>query len=175
MKAHLDPDTLAAFAEHSIRGDEEAAVFAHLADCGICRQYLAVNAGLRDFRWNGSPARSVVILRAFAAAATIAALWLLFFLQPVRREVAHNLSGTPSIGNRFAAAASWSLSSTHGTMATKFPRALSQVTLTNVSFSRANRTGEVTKIEPALNQIALKTSLGERWITVERFRETTLP
>lgn len=175
MKTHLNPDTLAAFAEHSIHGDEEAAVFAHLADCGKCREYLAVNAELTDFRWNGSPSRSVVVSRAFAAVAAIAALWLLFFLQPFRREVTHNLSGTPSIGSRFVAAPSWSLSSTHGMMAKTFPRALSQVTLTNVTFSRANRTGEVSKIEPAFNQIALKTSLGERWITVERFPETTLP
>ncbi len=168
---HLDPDTLAAFAEHSIHGDEEAAVFVHLADCGICRQYLAVNAELSDFRWNSSRSRSVVISRA------IAALWLLFFLQPFRREVTHHLSGAPPIASRFAAAPSWSLSFGHGYRMTAgtFPRALSQVTLTNVSFSGANRTGGVNKVEPALNQIALKTSLGERWITVERSRETTLP
>jgi hypothetical protein len=85
----LDADTLAAFAERSLCGDEEAAVFAHLAECAICRQYLAAHSELDDFQWrNGqqqnrrlprswSFTRSLRTAAAFAGAA--AALWLLFF------------------------------------------------------------------------------------------------
>ena len=56
LRNHLDADMLAAFAERSLRGDQEAAVFGHLAECEICREYLAAHSELSDFQWhNGQP------------------------------------------------------------------------------------------------------------------------
>jgi len=84
---HLDADTLAAFAEGSQCDGEEAAVFAHLAECQICREYLSVQAELNDFHWSsGKPqdrslSRSWSVSRSLRTAAgvacAVATLWLL--------------------------------------------------------------------------------------------------
>ncbi len=89
LRTHLDADTLAAFAERCLRAGEEAAVFAHLAECEICRQYLAAHSELHDFQWHkGQPQnrrlpRSWPLARSLRTAAGLgsatAALWLLFF------------------------------------------------------------------------------------------------
>jgi hypothetical protein len=86
--AHLDADTLAAFGEHVLSVRDEATVFAHLAVCGTCRDYLAVNAELKDFEWSvrapqgrslpGTLNISRSIRAAAGIAGSVAALWLLF-------------------------------------------------------------------------------------------------
>ncbi len=48
---HLDPDTLAAFAEKALPEREVAAVFAHLAECEHCREGLRIQVRLGD--WDG--------------------------------------------------------------------------------------------------------------------------
>jgi hypothetical protein len=97
LETHLDADTLAAFVEHSHLPGEEAAMFAHLADCETCRKYLAAHAELKEFRWNPSEARrpgSVQpvffssLLRAAAGCAAVAAvLWLLFSWETSRPNI----------------------------------------------------------------------------------------
>ena len=63
-KEHLDVDTMSAFAEHALNSSEEGKVFSHLAECGVCREYLAVNSELR-------PSRRPVYPLAFRTAAGI--------------------------------------------------------------------------------------------------------
>jgi hypothetical protein len=98
LRTHLDAETLAAFAERFLRGEEEAAVFAHLAECEICREYLAAHAELHDFQWRNDRLQkrrwphSLRATAGFAGAA--AALWLLFFSH-TRPPIAVATSRTP--------------------------------------------------------------------------------
>lgn len=45
---HLDANTLTAFSEHSLSEPRRTVVFAHLAECDACREWLASYSRLRD-------------------------------------------------------------------------------------------------------------------------------
>ena len=47
-KTHPDPDLLAAFAEHSLKGHERAQLLEHLATCGDCREIVSLAQPLRE-------------------------------------------------------------------------------------------------------------------------------
>ena len=66
-KEHLDPDTMAAFSERALEQGEEAKVFLHLAECQICREYVAVHSELR-------PSKHFVYARPLIMAAAITAV-----------------------------------------------------------------------------------------------------
>jgi hypothetical protein len=108
LDMHLDADTLAAFTEHVLSVGDEAAVFAHLAECGTCRDCLAVNAELKDFHWSARKRQghsllgTLYISRSIKAAAGIAcagALWLLLSLQVSRTDLV-STSRVPGDGLR---------------------------------------------------------------------------
>ncbi len=49
---HIDPDTLAAFAENALNEGDTTHLFTHLSVCERCRDLLSVHAQLRGFHWN---------------------------------------------------------------------------------------------------------------------------
>jgi hypothetical protein len=157
MDAHLDADTLAAFAEHSQRGDERAAVFAHLSECETCREYLAVNAELKEFDWTADKPRH----RIPGYVRTAAAILLLFFSAHPFRKVA--MVVTPQHSRT-----PWEYVSLQkpSTPLRNIHGSFKEVTLATVSFSGDHASGGV-------DRITLKTALGERRITVEGFWEAS--
>jgi hypothetical protein len=94
---HLDADTLAAFAEGVQGKEDRRAVLAHLAECEICRDYLAAHAELKEFDWHAAragvgkrfrPAPGPDRVATVAAmACAMAVLSLRFFTQPAGRNV----------------------------------------------------------------------------------------
>jgi hypothetical protein len=142
MGAHLDPDTLAAFAERSLSASETNAVFAHLAECETCRAFLAANGELSGFRWNVGPSRlnwPLLLKAAVGIALFVSPLWFLSHSHHSRLASSRSLQAAPD-------------------------QKFNQVTLGNVSFVH----GRPKQAAPAFNQISLQTSLGKRWVTVDR-------
>ena len=82
---HVDANTLAAFGEHALTGRRRAAMFAHIAECEACRQWVAAYSALRDLDRGSANSRelrsfrllSTNSLRITAAAGVVCAL--LFF------------------------------------------------------------------------------------------------
>ena len=51
LDAHIDPDTLAAFAKNALNKQEIAQLFVHVEHCERCRDLMSVHARLRSFEW----------------------------------------------------------------------------------------------------------------------------
>ena len=186
MATQLDADTLAAFAGHSLSAGEESGVFAHLAECGACRDCLAVSAELPNFHLHAAKKRQNRPLRStFSPSFRIAAGIAFAVATLATSEVSLNdLPARPSIDRQpiiknFArnGQPSWRKLSfqklaTHDLLAARnSQRFLNEVNLATVSFPFASSTAAANDA-PAANQIVVKTILGERWITVEGLWET---
>ena len=217
---HLDADTLAALGEQALSAPRRELVFAHLAECEICRECLAAHSALRDFEWkpatNGAahPFR-LLSMNAWRmrTAVGIACALLCFGLicgQVLRMKaptpLAPRLSSAISVSNEprlpvistsvSRVIADAQLSMVHSrkafnrahiaawrkawfqpvrlTTATfndprpPFPGPLGQARLTRHLNFAANFSIEEARL-PSFNQIAVRTTLGERWITLNRF------
>jgi hypothetical protein len=177
---HLDADTLAAFAECALSEHERVAIYGHLAECEMCRAYLAAHGSLRDFewrrdegdgrRWTGSWSAG----RFLRAAAAMAALWLLFSAVPRRPvgtvsraslsagRVRHVSARTPPVFDAWGSDPRQKLSAGDRLAERNARRFREEVTLATVSFGGA-------RARLAVNEIELKTALGDRRIRVEGF------
>lgn len=223
---HLDANTLAAFDEGAFGTRERKAVFAHLAECDTCREWLTAHCELRDFAWNTAETRkrrafrfiSTDFFQVKTVAATIACVVLLFaaisphllyMKSPARlasetplefpagrRRLARSGMRSPVVTTIAARASSgahleqprskpaWQGShlalwfqpallsdiSNFDDRRPRLPGPWGQARLArNLNFAATFSIGEGTL--PSLNQIAVQTRLGERWITLDRFGE----
>lgn len=143
FEEHIDSDTLAAFDERALTEREMNAVFAHLGDCGVCRECLAIHSSLR------SPRRSKsALVLAMAAAALL--LSVVYFTSSHR---ASNLRAEK-------------LSTQEYLKRWNSERFLREVALAPVSFHGYEQTHPRT-----YGPMLLQTSLGERriWLTSRSF------
>lgn len=218
---HSDADTLAAFSEMALSTQWRTEVYAHLAECEACREWLSAHSLLRDVEWEPATRKPV---RPFLSASTnfqrtmaVAgiACSLLFFATVSPRLFRIRMPPQPVTAARLetflpespAATCRASATSTRATPAVRGPRRhvpktvdllrfapwraawLQSVALTSSPFkdprpllpgpwgqarlSRNMRFVTNFSIEdamvPSLNQIAVRTSSGERWITLDRF------
>jgi hypothetical protein len=183
MSDHLDPDTLAALAEKTLSKQEASLVFAHLAVCEPCRDCLRAATQLEDFHWTRTEApqrtpawlRSPnVFFRAAGIACAFAALWLV--TSNLAIESRYKSADVTAIPPPVTAASAMALRpATFRTFTFVFepnspnrpyrlPGPLASARLNNnVSFT------SVSNHTPANNQIAIKTSLGERRIVLDIF------
>jgi hypothetical protein len=215
LEIHLDADLLAAFAERSLRDDEEASAFSHLAECETCRKYLAVNAELKEFDWGVGKHRYHDLLRrtlisrsvttaAGIACAAIVAFCLLFPPQPFHKEATavasktsvNDMRAAPSIREPLVIERSrktfakkpcnrprggqitgqmplQNLSTGDGLAARNLDRFSKEVTLVTISLGSDRTTEDAADTVVAVNQITLKTALGERRITVGELWESS--
>jgi hypothetical protein len=163
---HIDPDTLAAFAAKALSKQEFARLFTHLAACEHCRDCLRLHSQLSDF----PPAKPVRPRTPYffwqaAAATALAALWLLTITpknfkdtQPTPPAPTH--AAVPSSQLRTFTFPS---DPTHPSRPFKLPGPLAAARLAN------NLSFIAIPAKPPLHthQIALQTSLGERWIALD--------
>jgi hypothetical protein len=183
MSDHLDPDTLAALAGKTLSKEEASLVFAHLAACERCRDCLRVATQLGEFHWTRAeaPQRTPAWLRSpnvFSKAAGIAcafaALWLVTSNPAL--ESRHKSADVAAIPPPVTAVSTIALRpATFRTFTFVFepnspnrpyrlPGPLASARLNNnVSFT------SVSSHTPANNRIAIRTSLGERWIALDIF------
>lgn len=219
---HLDADMLAAFDERTLGARQRAAVFAHLAECETCREWLATYSELGDFEWNTarpSKVRGFHLIPAdffqLRIAAAIAFLLFLFAAVLPRPVISPTAPPTSNTSQKFSIA-SQSLTTdeprppvvkpiaSRASIGPKERRLDSRIAFRqphpvlwrtawfrpfddlpprvsgplgqaklagNLNFA-ANFSIE-TAMLPSLNQIAVHTDLGERWITLDRFSSAT--
>lgn len=219
---HLDPNILAAFGERALGARQRAVVFAHLAECEICREWLAAYSGLGDFEWSTARPSKVhgfhLIPANFFQLRNAAAIAFLLFLLaavlprpltspttpptsktaqkfstanqnlttnephlPVVRAIASRASIDPQqrwphprIDFRQPHPVLWRTAwfRPFDDLPSRLPGPLGQAKLArNLNFA-ANFSIESAML-PSLNQIAVRTTLGERWITLDRFSGAT--
>jgi hypothetical protein len=183
MSDHLDPDTLAALTGKNLSKKEASLVFAHLATCARCRDCLRVATQLGEFHWTRaeSPQRRPawlrspnVFFRAACVACVFAALWLMTSSPAI--ESRHKSADVTAIPPPVITASAMALRPAMFRTFTfvfepnspnrphRLPGPLASARLNNnVSFT------SVSNHTPANNRIALKTSLGERWIALDIF------
>jgi hypothetical protein len=165
---HIDPDTLAAFAAKALSKQESARLFAHLAACEHCRDCLRLHSQLSNF-----PSTKLVRLRApyffwQATAATACALAAFCLVIPIRNKF-EGTQPTPLAPMHAAVHSSqrrtftFPSDPTHPSRPFKLPAPLAAASLAN------NLTFFANPAKPPLHthQIALQTSLGERWIALD--------
>jgi hypothetical protein len=188
VRGHLDAGTLAAFAEGSLHKGQRAVVFSHLAACQVCRDWLAANARLKNFQWDGFKLPTVRTARLAAgsfwikgAAAVACALVIFLLLVPQLKSPytsTATTNGNCEVENRCLAAFPHPNYFPHVSLAarrTKFPGPWSRARLVrDLNFEatlmqQVNASGRSEDSEPSLNQIAVTTNLGERWITLNAF------
>lgn len=158
---HLDPDTLAGFVEHNLCRREKSEVYAHLSECAICREWVAMNAGSARPSWIG---RHRISIGLCALAASIVLMTSIFFSNAQRGEMQmRQVTMQP----------------------THYDGRLQSVSLQPISFTREpGHSHEGTKPQlwmharltrtvlfetthaPA-GQLVLESSRGERWVRIE--------
>ena len=153
-QGHLNPDTLAAYSERALPEEERASVTAHLAECGSCREWLAVHAEIACERNRNRPAQASEKL-ALGAAAAFAVGLLLFTLTPRRAYIP--VSTGPAL------VAQPLITFARPSQKQALPAALAGVQLNN------NLRFVVLDSGPATKHIAVTTALGERWIAYSAF------
>jgi hypothetical protein len=138
---HLDAETVAAFSAQALNSAERSQVFEHLADCEACREWIAVNAQLHAPK-STLPIRAP--LAAMAAACAVVALWL---------------ASPPSAGDITIALrrhTEFSLLNWQEPNSNSLPAAWKQIKLAPYPTPH-----------PPANQVSIKTTVGEKWITVD--------
>ena len=222
---HPDADTLAAFSEFALRAQRRTEVYAHLAECGACREWLSAHSLLRD-EWETANrnrvrpfrATSTNFRRTIAAAGIACSLLLFATLSPrlfrIRTHVQHVAAARLKASHHERHAATTerqlpvaSATSTRASVAIQRPRRHIANAVEVLPFATwragwlqpASLTGSLFKdprpllpgpwaqarlsrnmrfatnfsikdaMTPSLNQIAVRTSSGERWITLDRF------
>ena len=182
-EAHPDADTLSAFWERVLPAAEQSSVFAHLADCEACRQCLAMLSELEDpelvaagRKHRGFPAGSSLSTagRCLKTAAVVAVVFLMaWFLQP---------TGSTPVASKFHPAdAETNVASVSVLLNSHFAWPINsqlvaapyrQVNLVSVSFEAGAASPRSAPLRPAANQIALQTTMGERWVTLDPLEKT---
>jgi hypothetical protein len=156
LDAHLDPDTLAA---EALSKPDAQRLYAHLAGCRNCRDCLRLHSGLTDFP-SVRPARqrAPYFLWKTAAATALAALCLFTVTSTKFERTPHS-----AITTRQLRTFTLPLEPNRLTRPFKLPGPLAAARLGNdVSFLPFPA-----KAPPHTHQIALQTSLGERWIALD--------
>jgi hypothetical protein len=183
MSDHLDPDTLAALAGKTLSKQEASLVFAHLAACERCRDCLRIATQLREFHWTGTQARQRtpawlpspnVFFRAAGVACAFAALWLVASNPAIEsHRKSANIAAIPlpvtaasTIALRPVALRTFTFvfEPNSPNRPYRLPGPLASARLNNnVSFT------SVSNQAPVNNRVAIRTSLGERWIALDIF------
>lgn len=218
---HLDANAVAAFCEQTLPAQRRVEVFAHLAECEACREWLAANAALSGFQWKApdhGKVRPLGLMNswqlkaagAIAALLFLAAMWTRTPIQPaskmpkqvssMNRVTEAEAPRSPAVGATAprtitetqvrqppstkyldeSRLALWRTELFQPALLTRssfdnprprIPGPLSQARLAkNLNF--ASSFSIEASMLPALNQIAVQTNLGERWITLDRFGES---
>ena len=146
MAAHLDPETVAAFASRTLSTRERAKVFEHLVRCDRCREWVAVHAEISrpPVAWRGA----VMAAMAAGIACVLFALWL----------VSPRTAGEP-----FAEVDIRLNVMDVAAHKDALPPAWSRVRL--LPFETA----------PPPNQVSLKTAFGEKWVAVDSIGPSIVP
>jgi hypothetical protein len=180
---HLDTDALAALTEKALSKKDSPSIFAHLAACERCRDCLRVTTQLGEFHWTRAeaPQRTLAWLRppnlffrAAGIACAFAALWLVTsnyaiesrYKSPDVAAISPPLTAVSAIALRPVAYRTFTFVSEPSSPKRPFrlPGPLASARLNNnVSFV------SISSHAPGNNQIAIKTSLGERWIALDIF------
>jgi hypothetical protein len=182
-RRHLDAEVVAAFLARTLDEPARTSAFEHLVTCAECREWVAVTAEMNR-RARSTRPRNVLLLRIAAGIAVVLLpAWFLasFLAGPVKhtnmvassvqvRTVVAESAGrarSPRVRVRPHAERTVQLPATLAPMdwdGDAFNRGL-PAALQRVTFAR------VAPRLPAPNQIALQTTAGEKWITIDRLVE----
>jgi hypothetical protein len=165
---HLDANTVAAFSARTLSAQERSLVFDHLADCDACRAWIAANAEINF------PKRLSPVWAPIAAAAGIAcaffALWLILARSP--REPLQAVNQAHSVQEHVPAPQAY-------TRAVRSTEVRKQVAAT--PRRRLPAAWEHIRLTPAhvsarpVDQVALRTNVGEKWIPAEEIWGSVVP
>jgi len=163
---HLDPETVAGFSARTLNAKQRSLVFEHLAGCESCRAWIAANAEISE------PAACRLplpwgVLAAGVALACVAGWQLLTPSQPhgplaTSAPASSKLASKEDMDEPASTASRRTPQPHHVSAQRVLPGALRQVRLAP---------GRVPM--PALNEISLQTTVGEKWIRAGGFLEPT--
>ena len=204
---HLDPNTIAALRESILTAKERDAAFEHLAVCGLCRRWLALNAELSDASAAPMVHAPRLLLWAKVAAAVLCVIAGSLLLSrhappgqsrvvdPVRvvraapasrigrpAAIAHerldvyaSRRSSPGLTRALFRPIQFNPIANFGKPQAPGPwgraKLTRQLNFRNGLLAR-NESQDASASLPALNQISIRTNMGERWITLTAFEAT---
>ena len=173
---HLDADTITAFAEQALTPPEQAPVFAHLAECGVCREWLAALGEVKAPLQAKSPACSRPLFAGCTAPgwllpvafALVLALFFGWALRP-RSAVVPDSNFQESQSLQPLASSSLIFQPRTKGSPDLWPTLdlHREVRLAKLSFQSNGPLPAAVPLRREANQISLQTAMGERWVTID--------